>query len=282
MTPAATIVDGDRQVQLDRQQPRRIGADREQAGLSERDHAGGAGDQRQADRQHGVEPADAERLQHVAVAHDQRQRERHDGERHDEPQRHANGRARRDEGAGERLGRQGAAAAEDAVRLEHEDQDHHHEGEQVAVARAERRDAVALDQAEQQAAGDRARHVAHAADHLRDDALQAGLKAHVGVDRVVIHADEKAGHAAERRRDREHRAVHAVDVDAALLRGVAVERGRPHRPAELGEAQEDDRAAARWSKPDAGDQNVERPDGAAADLDAPVGQLAAARRAGRA
>ena len=73
-------------------------------------------------------------------------------------------------GSGGRLAR----AAEDAVRPQHEDHDQNHEGEQVAVARAERRDAVALDQAEQQAADDRARHVAHAADHLRHDALQAG------------------------------------------------------------------------------------------------------------
>ena len=80
---------------------------------------------------------------------------------------------------------------------------------------------------------------------------------------------------------REHRAVHAIDIDAALLRGVAVECGRPHRPAELGEAQEDVEQQ-RAGKPDAGDQQVERADGAAADLDAPAGHLRWQCRAGRA
>jgi hypothetical protein len=111
-------------------------------------------------------------------------------------------------------------------------------GEQIAVAGAERRDAVALCQAEQQAAGDGAGYIAHAADHLRDDPLQPGVEPHAGIDRVVIHADQEAADAAERGRDREYRAVHFVDVDAALLRGVAIQRGCPHRPAELGEAQE--------------------------------------------
>ncbi len=87
--------------------------------------------------------------------------------------------------------------------------------------------------------------------------------------------------AAERRRDGEHRAVHAVDVDAALLRGVAVERGGAHRPAELGEAQEGVERE-RADEPDGGDQEIERPDGAAADPGCATRAAGSAARADRA
>ena len=46
--------------------------------------------------------------------------------------------------------------------------------------------------------------------------------------------------AAERRGDGEDGAVDRVDVDAHLLRRLAILRGRAHREAELGEAQEDE------------------------------------------
>ena len=98
------------------------------------------------------------------------------------------------------------------------------------------------------------------------------MEAHVGIDRVVIHADEKARDAAERGRDGEHRAVDPVHVDAALLRGIAIERGCPHRPAELGKAQEQIQRE-RADEADAGDQDIERADRAAADLDAPLREL---------
>src|SRR3954468_18720728 len=98
------------------------------------------------------------------------------------------------------------------------------------------------------------------------------MVSHVRVDRVVVHANEKAGDAAERRRDREYRHVHAVDVDTALLRRVPIQRGCPHGPAELGEAQEEVEQSS-TADAYAGDQNIERSDGAVTDLDAPRGDL---------
>ena len=177
------------------------------------------------------------------------------------------------EGAGHGLGRQLAAALEDPVRPPHQHRDQHDEREQVAVAGAEQGDAVALDQAQDQAAADRARDVAHAADHQRHHALEHGLEAHVRVDVVVVHADQQAGDAAQRRGDREHAHVHQIDVDAHLLGRVAVLGGRARRPAELGEAQEHVEQAGA-DDADRGDHEVERADRAAADGEAPVGQLA--------
>ena len=111
-----------------------------------------------------------------------------------------------------------------------------------------------------------------AADYDGDNALKGRLKAHRGVDMVVVHADQQPADAAERGGDGEHRTVDAIDVNAHLPRRIAILRSRAHRVAEFGEAQEavQQRGAA---QADAGDEDVHRPDRAAANRDAPIRQI---------
>jgi hypothetical protein len=98
---------------------------------------------------------------------------------------------------------------------------------------------------------------------------------------IVIHADQKAADAAQRRSDGEDGAVDRVDVDAHLLRRLAILRGRAHRETELGEAQKDVKQRCA-DKADASDQNVHCADRAAADGQPPIGQVAGHRaRVGR-
>ena len=98
---------------------------------------------------------------------------------------------------------------------------------------------------------------------------------------IVIHADQEPADAAERRSDGEDGAVDRVDVDAHLLRRLAILRGRAHREAELGEAQKDVKQR-RADNADAGDQNVHCADRAAADREAPIRHVAGNRaRIGR-
>ena len=229
-----------------RQQRGRIGADREQRRMSERDLPDRARHQRQAEREHAKQPGVDQGLQHVEGHWKQRQDRKHGDRDQQGPARNAHRAARRNERAGQRLRRRLPRAREQAVRPQHQHDDQQQEREQIAVAGAEHRDAVALDQSQQQAADHRARHVAGAADDFGDDALQRRLQAHRGVDLVVVHADQQAGDAAERSRNAEHRLIDAVDVDAHLHRGVAVLRGRAHRPAELAVAQEHEQQAAHW------------------------------------
>ena len=181
------------------------------------------------------------------------------------------GAARRDEGAGQRFRRRAAAGGEQAVGAEHEHDQQQHEGEQVAVGRAEQPDAERLRQPQQHRAADRAGHVAHAADHLGDDALERRREAHRGVDMVVIHADQQAGQAAQPGRDGEHGPVHRIGVDAHLAGGLAILRGGADGPAEPREAQEREQRGG-TDQPGAGDQQIECADGAGADLNAPVRQ----------
>lgn len=172
-------------------------------------------------------------------------------------------------------------AGEQAVWPQHEHDDQQQEREQIAVAGAEHGDAVALDQSEQQASDHRTRHIAGTADDFGDDALERRLQAHRGVDLVVVHADQQAGNAAERSRNAEHGLIDAIDVDAHLHRGVAVLRGGTHGPAELAVAQEHEQQQ-RAGEADAGDEEIERSDRAAADLEADIRQLARQRaRIGR-
>jgi hypothetical protein len=248
--------------------------------MAERDLPDGAGHQREAQRQRAVEPRVGERLQQVRRRFEERQRHRCGDERNEQPRRHVPGLARRDERARQRLGRQRALAAEEAVRLPHQDDQQQREGEQVAVRRAEDRHAVALDQPQQQAADDGARHIAHAADHGGHHALERRLEAHRRADVVVVHAHQQAREPAQRGGDGEHRLVHAVDVHAHLLRRVAVLRGGAHGPAELRETQEHEQHR-RARDADARDQQVERADGAGADLAGASRAAAWAASAGR-
>ena len=144
-----------------------------------------------------------------------------------------------DEGAGERLWRRLLGTGEQTVRPEHKDHDQQQECEQIAVAGAEDRHAVAFHQPQQETANHGARHIARAADHLRDNTLQRRVKAHRSIDLVVVHADQHAGKATKRGGNPEHCLVHAVDIDAHLHGGVAVLCRGPHSPAKLGIAQED-------------------------------------------
>ena len=85
---------------------------------------------------------------------------------------------------------------------------------------------------------------------------------------------------AERGRDREHRLFTRLTSTPHLLRGVAVQRGGAHRPAELGEAQEQIEQQSALASADAGDQEIERADGAAADRAAASRAAGAATRRG--
>src|SRR5579883_171865 len=262
-----------RRAEIEREQRRGVAADRQQPGMTEGNLPRRAGDQRQAQSEHRREPGVGESLQQVWRARRQRQRESRERERGDGPARQANGPARRDEGADQGLALDRRAAAEQAIGQPEEKSDQQHEGEEIAVRGAEQRDAVALGQAEQQAADDRARHIADAADHLRDHPFQGRLKAHRRIDVVVIHADQQAAEAAQRGGDGEDGAVDRVDIDAHLLRRLAILGGGAHGEAELGETQEDIEQG-RAGEADRGDQNVHRADRAVADGEPPVGQIA--------
>ena len=78
----------------------------------------------------------------------------------------------------------------------------------------------------------RAGQVAEAAERRRGEALDAGGKAHARVDVAVIHADQHAADAGERRRDRERERLEPAGVDAHLQGRVAVLGGRAQGPAE--------------------------------------------------
>ena len=243
------------------------------AGVSQRHQADGARHQGQAEAQQGIEPGVGEDLQDIGIRQDERKQGQGDRHREQRPGGHVERLAGRDEGPGHRLGRRLALAGEQSVGPQDQDDDQQDEGEEVAIARAEQGDAVALDEAQQDAARDGAGHVAHAADDLGDDALQGRLEAHRRVDVVVIHADQQAAHRAQARGDGEHRAVHGVDVDAHLLRGVAVLRRGAHRPAQPREAQEKEQQSGAGDA-DEGDHEVERADRARTDLEAIIQQRA--------
>ena len=278
---AADDGEADRDGESQRQQRGGIGADREQRGVPERDLADRAGNQGEAEREHAEQPGVDQGLEHVEGHRQQRQDREDAGRDQQRPARNAHRAARRDERAGQRLGRRLPCAGEQAVRPQHEHDDQQQEREQIAVAGAEHGDAVALDQSEQQAADHRAGHIAGAADDFGDDALERRLQAHRGVDLVVVHADQQAGDAAKRSRNAEHRLIDAVDVDAHLHRGVAVLRGGADGPAELAVAQEHEQQQ-RAGDADASDQQIERADRAAADLESHIRQLARQRaRIGR-
>ncbi|MDR8804531.1 hypothetical protein FEP89_05287 [Burkholderia multivorans] len=239
--------------------------------MAERDLPDRAGDEREAQREQAVQPRVGQRLQDIRRCAEPGRHGRERDQRDDRRARHAQRLRGCEEGARHRLGRQRAVRAEQAVRPPDEEHDQQPEREQVAIARAEQRDAVAFDEPEQQAPRDRARHVAEAADQQRDDALQRRLEAHRRIDAVVVHADQQPAHAAERTCDRKHRLIHAVDVDAHLQRRVAILRRRAHGPAEPREAQEAVQQCGRRDT-DAGDQQIERPERGAAEPQMPVGQ----------
>ena len=92
-----------------------------------------------------------------------------------------------------------------------------------------------------------------------------------GVDLVVVHADQHAGQATERRGNRKHGLVHRIGIHAHLSCGVAIECRGSHRPAQLGKPQETPQHRGS-SDPDAGDQQIERSDRAAAHLKPPMRQ----------
>ncbi len=90
------------------------------------------------------------------------------------------------------------AGAEQTVRKPYEEDDQEDEGEEVAVGRAEKGDAIAFGETENRAAEDRAGDIADAANHLRDNPLERRLEAHGWIDVVVIHAHKQSPEAAER------------------------------------------------------------------------------------
>jgi hypothetical protein len=56
---------------------------------------------------------------------------------------------------------------------------------------------------------------------------------------IVIHADEEAADAAQRRSDGEDGAIDRVDIDPHLLRRLAILGGRAHRETKFGEPQKE-------------------------------------------
>ena len=271
----------DRQPKIQRQQPRRVPADRQQRRLSQRDLPHRAGHQCEAQSQQCRQQPVGQRLQQIRFG-EQRQACRRGDDRRHQPARHPDGPAAGDESAGQRFGGQVAAAAEQPVGGGDQDQDQQHEGEQVSETAAEKRDAVTLGQAQQQPAADRARHVAQPANHHRHHALQGGVETHVGIDAVVIHPDQHAADPAQRRGDGEHGHVHPIGVHAHLTRSVLILRRRPHRPTKLAEPQESIQCR-RTGQAHRRDQQIERPDRASANPKPHIRQLARQRaRIGRA
>ena len=94
------------------------------------------------------------------------------------------------------------------------------------------RDAVVgdrLDDADHEAADDRALEVADAAHHGGGERDQAGREALVELDRAVVDRVDQPGRAGEHAAEQERQRDRAVDVDAHQPRGVRVLRGRAHR-----------------------------------------------------
>ena len=87
--------------------------------------------------------------------------------------------------------------------------------------------------------------------------------------RRVEDADQKAAQSAQRRGDGKRRGIHLVRIQPHLHGGFTVLRRGAHRPAMLAEAKEAEQYCGA-GQANAGDQDVECPDGAAADLPAPI------------
>ncbi|KAG1245431.1 hypothetical protein G6F65_021236 [Rhizopus arrhizus] len=91
-----------------------------------------------------------------------------------------------------------------------------------------------FDDAQQQAAGHGADHVADAAQHGGREGLQAQHEAHRVLGHAVIGRDHHAGHGGQRRTDQERGRNDRIDVHAHQARHFTVLRGSAHRRAQAG------------------------------------------------
>jgi hypothetical protein len=115
-----------------------------------------------------------------------------------------------------------------SVSHEQHEQDEDHEDEQVGPLRRDVALCVRLREAEDEAAGHRARDRADPADHRSREPLETGEEADRR-ERRGTEREEHAGGARERRPEHEREHDHAVDVDPHHRGRLAVVRRRLHR-----------------------------------------------------
>src|SRR4051794_22276871 len=162
--------------------------------------------------------------------------------------------------------------AQQALRLEHHEQDEDGEDDGLVPLLAEAEAVVeGLDQADQEAADDGAVEVADAAEHGRRERDEAELEAGVVAGVAARLEPEETGGAGERAAEAEGEGDGPVDVDAHEPRGVLVLRGRAHRLALPG-ALDDVRHEQQERDGDADDDDRRPP-----DLDAADGEAAGAQ-----
>ena len=178
---------------------RRVGADRHEAGVADRELAGEPVDQVQA---HGQDDVDARQADHLAGSRGRSTRP-------------GSSAARESPFATKSAATSPAAASsalhtfsfwtapEEALRPQEQDEDQDREGDRVAVGRGEVAHDHDLRDADQQAAEDGARDVPDAAEHGRHERLQAVHDPHERVDLGDLHADEHARRRRERRAEGE-------------------------------------------------------------------------------
>ena len=161
-----------------------------------------------------------------------------------------------------------AAASEQAVGHDQQNQDQRPEDEDVAVAgifRRQQADEQHLGHAEHVAAdhgpGDRA----DAADHRRDEGLQARQQPHERADLAVFAAPHQSAHGGEAAADGEGEEDHAVDVDPHEPRDIIVLRGGAHGDARLAGPHENDQRDHQHDR-HRHDGEVDDPDRQRADL----------------
>ena len=96
----------------------------------------------------------------------------------------------------------------------------------MAEVRRPELDRKGFDQSDQQPGHHRSRQAREPADHAGAEGLEPVEPAHGGVEHVVVHPHQNAGHAAEHRAHGEGRHVDQVDVDPhGIGRLVVLGRG---------------------------------------------------------
>ena len=126
------------------------------------------------------------------------------------------------------------AAGEQAGRTHEQDEQQQPVDGDVDKIGAEIANRHHLDQADDQAAGDRAPDIAHAADDHGGDALEPDHLAHERMDLAVVQREDHAGERGEQSAHHEYHRHDAVDVDAEQERGVGIFRNRAQAATERG------------------------------------------------
>ena len=125
------------------------------------------------------------------------------------------------------------ASAQKAAGPEREHREKERHAHEVAIAVAERQSAEALQGAQDNAADERAEHIAEAAQHHDGEAVEE-IGGAARRPELKRRADQDAAHARASRAQRESQHLHATDVDAKRRRGGGVCGARTEIAAESG------------------------------------------------